>query len=95
MEEVQEQLQNLQAQLEATKKTGTTAKFVYAVRKLSKFSDQLHGLDDWIQEARSTISNMGLAGEEASEFLVTHLEGNAKREVRVLTTAERLILNTS
>lgn len=64
-------------------------KFVYAARKMSKFDGSQDRLEDWIQEAKSVISNMGLTGKGASEFLISHLEGDAKREVRVLTTAQR------
>lgn len=65
------------------------AKFVYAARKMSKFDGARDRLEDWLQEARSTISNMGLKDKDASEFLITHLEGAAKRETRLLSEAER------
>lgn len=65
------------------------SKFVYAARKMSKFDGNQDRLEDWVQEAKSVISNMGLTGKGASEFLISHLEGDAKREVRVLTTAQR------
>ena len=87
--ELQAALQSLQQKVEGAGAAHPPAKFVYAARKMSKFDGSRDKLDDWIQEAKSTIANMGLKGKDASEFLITHLEGEAKREVKVLTTEER------
>jgi hypothetical protein len=87
------QVQQLQEALEALQQkvceadaahAHPPAKFVYAARKMSKFDGARDKLDDWLQEARSTITNMGLIGQDASEFLITHLEGEAELEVKVL-----------
>jgi hypothetical protein len=89
VEQLQAALEQLKQQVEAGAPAGHPPKFVYAARKMTKFDGSRDKLDDWIQEARSTISNMGLQGTDASEFLITHLESNAKKEVKVLTTEER------
>ena len=104
MEGVKEESATLKAQIDAIKVNSgastssggnlaqgptSISKFVYTARKMSKFDGQQSRLEDWVQEVKSTISNMGLTGSDASEFLVSHLEGGAKHEVRLLTKEER------
>ena len=38
------------------------------------------------------INNMGLTWEDDNEFLITHLEGDATQEIKVLTPSEKMVL---
>ena len=58
------QVQQLKEALEALKQqvgvgvAQPPAKFVYAAKKIARYDGTRDKLDDWIQEARSTITNI-------------------------------------
>lgn len=55
---------------------------LYAQRKLGKFNGDPGELEEWIREARASIAAQGLDGQAAAEFLLSYLDGSARREVR-------------
>jgi DNA-binding protein YbaB len=55
---------------------------VYAPRKLSKFDGNSEQLEDWLLEAKSAVEAQSLTGKKAGDFLLNHLEGSAKLEIK-------------
>jgi transposase InsO family protein len=62
---------------------------LYTHRKLEKYKGEPGGLDDWEREARAAIATQGLHGQQAAEFLLSNLDGSAKREVRYADPQDR------
>ena len=54
-------------------------------RKLSKFNGLDSDVIDWVEDARGAIK--GLSGEEQTAFVKRHLEGQARKEINVQSSA--------
>ena len=68
-------------------------------RRLRNFSGSgAETVTEWIEDAHAVISAQDLTGKEAAEYLLSHLEGPGRREVRCrpadqLNDAEALFRN--
>lgn len=54
-----------------------------------KGSEELVVFEDWRREIKAAVSAEGLLGQEAADFVLSHLEGDVLREVRYLSEQER------
>ena len=63
-------------------KGASKTKIVYAPHKLPKYSGDRAGLDDWINDATAAVLAQSLDGKEAANFVMAHLENEAKNEVK-------------
>lgn len=94
LDALRNQLEQLQARLDggageapgggqaAAQAAPPSVKVVYSHRKLSNFDGDTAKLDDWTTEAKAAIRTQALGGEDAVDFLKTHLVGAAKNESR-------------
>ena len=57
-------------------------KIVYAPRKLNKYEGDREQLDDWLAEASAAVAAQGLTGKNAADFIISHLDKEAKNEVK-------------
>ena len=85
---LQQQLKNLQTRLDAAK-GDESPRVVYTHRKLSKFSGDCKLYDDWKIEAKAAILAQGLKDKLAADFLLSHLEGPPKCEVKYTPEKDR------
>ena len=72
-------------QLQAKVQQQPVAKSVHVVdapQKLSKFDGKSDQLEDWLLEAKSAVEAQSLTGKQAGDFLLNHLEGPSKLEIK-------------
>lgn len=70
----------------------TAERFVFVPRdrKCPKFSGRLGiGVDEWVEEAQACIRLRRLSTADQAFFLVDHLEGEAREEIRYRSVDER------
>ena len=81
LETMRQQLKNLLEQKESASAPVTVV--VQRERRLRNFSGSgAETVTEWIEDAHAMISAQGLTGKEAADYLLSHLEGPARREVR-------------
>jgi len=82
LEAMRQQMKDLLEKQEAAAATPVTV-VVQRERRLRNFSGSgADPVNDWIEDARAMISAQGLTAREAADYLVSHLEGPARREIR-------------
>ena len=85
VDQLKKQVDDLTALIKAanlgTGQTPSAPRYVYIPKKLRKFSGDRSEMEDWVHEAKSLLATMGYTGKDASDFLITHLEGAAKKEI--------------
>ena len=82
LEARRQQMKDLLEKQEAAAATPVTV-VVQRERRLRSFSGSgADPVNDWIEDARAMISAQGLTAREVADYLVSHLEGPARREIR-------------
>ena len=83
MEDLQERLAALEVELDKCKKEKHTSvtKVLQSAQKLRKYSGN-SCVKTWIADANRYISFQDLADRNAADFIVNHLEGAAREEIR-------------
>ena len=69
--------------------TAQNPRYVYSAKKLRKYAGDTADLEDWLLEARNYLATTGYEGKDASDFLLTHLEGAARKEIRMLSSEDK------
>ena len=82
MADQEEELTVLRARMAVLEGGATRTRVVYSNRKLAKYEGSADQLEDWEREARFLLESQGLTGKAAGEFLLSALDGAAKKEVR-------------
>lgn len=87
LEQLQEEVTRLQAQLKTDQERLTSQRVVVTDRsRIPRFADKPRDsgditLRDWLDEMRSAISWRGLSGPSEAAFVLEHLGGKARREI--------------
>lgn len=93
--EARKKLDELQtAQPSSTSASGDAAKFIVLPRerKVQKFSgktDSTQGVDEFIDDVKAVFSSRKMSTEEQVDFILSHLHGTARDELKMYPESER------